>query len=412
MSYAAVMMRNVVMIAPFPVEHTMKFVRAASELDNVRLLGLVHTPPTGPDVNRYDDIVYMTNPLDKQDIFDGVELLAKRHGRIDRIICILEALMVPVAEARAKFGIPGTKPAVAHVFRDKNAMKNALTDAGLPVARHKLLGSIEDGLSFASQVGFPLILKPPAGMGSKATFRVSDAQALERSIVGMRVNPANPVLAEEMLQGREFSFETITLNGTPQVTSITHYLPSCLEVLENPWMQYCVLLPRDISGPEYAPIKEIGVQAIQALGLQNGMTHMEWFQRADGSMVIGEIAQRPAGANITPMNAAAHGIDIWRAWARAEVDGELDSPWDRKFAVGTAFLRGMGRGRVVGVTGWKEVQNQIGHLIVETKLPTLGARKSGHYEGDGRIMVKHPETEAVKQALGIIVRTLKIHYSG
>ena len=405
-------MRNVVMIAPFPVEHTMKFVRAASELDNVRLLGLVHTPPSGPDVNRYADIVYMTNPLDKQDIFDGVDLLAKRHGKIDRIICILEALMVPVAEARARHGVPGTQPETAHVFRDKNAMKNALSKAGLPVARHRLLGSVEAALEFAGEVGFPLILKPPAGMGSKATFRVTDAQALKRSIEGMRVTPDNPVLAEEMLQGREFSFETITLGGEPQVASITHYLPSCLEVLENPWMQYCVLMPRDISGPQYAPIKEIGVKAIKALGLQNGMTHMEWFQRPDGSMVIGEIAQRPAGANITPMNAVAHGIDIWRAWARAEVDGQLDSPWDRKFAAGTAFLRGMGRGRVVGITGWKEVQSKVGHLIVEAKLPTLGAPKSGHYEGDGRIMVKHPDTEAVKQALGFIVRTLKVHYSG
>ena len=83
----------------------MKFVRAASELDNVRLLGLVHTPPKGPDINRFADIVRMTNPLDKQDIFDGVSLLKKRHGHIDRIICILEALMVPVAEARAKFDV-------------------------------------------------------------------------------------------------------------------------------------------------------------------------------------------------------------------------------------------------------------------------------------------------------------------
>jgi hypothetical protein len=390
----------------------MKFVRAASELDNVRLLGLVHTPPKGPELNRYADVVRMTNPLDKQDIFDGISLLKKRHGHIDRIICILEALMVPVAEARAKFGVPGTQPKVAHVFRDKNAMKNALTEAGLPVARHRLLSSFSEGEEFAELVGYPLILKPPAGMGSKSTFRVSEPEALKRALAGMHINSQNPILAEEMLQGREFSFETITLGGQPQVASITHYLPSCLEVLENPWMQYCVMLPRDISGPQYQPIKDIGVKAIQALGLQNGMTHMEWFQRSDGTFVIGEIAQRPAGANITPMNAVAHGIDIWRAWARAEVDGELDSPWDRKFAVGTAFLRGMGRGRVVGVTGWREVQDRIGHLIVEAKLPTMGAHKSGHYEGDGRIMVKHPETEAVKKALGIIVQTLKVHYSG
>ena len=47
-----------------------------------------------------------------------------------------------------------------------------------------------------------------------------------------------------------------------------HYLPTPLEVLENPWIQWCVLLPRDISGPEYDGIREIGTRAVQALGLE------------------------------------------------------------------------------------------------------------------------------------------------
>ena len=34
------------------------------------------------------------------------------------------------------------------------------------------------------------------------------------------------------------------------------------------------------------------------LGLQTGMTHMEWFGRPDGSIAIGEIGARPPGAQI------------------------------------------------------------------------------------------------------------------
>ena len=44
-------------------------------------------------------------------------------------------------------------------------------------------------------------------------------------------------------------------------------------------------------------------------------------------------------------------IDPFRAWARAVVDSELDAPWVRQYAAGSAFLRGMGHGRVAALTG-------------------------------------------------------------
>ena len=130
-------------------------------------------------------------------------------------------------------------------------------------------------------------------MGAKATFRVGSEEALLRAVVGMRVDAASPVLAEEFLRGREFSLETVTLGGRPRVHSISHYLPPCLEVLENAWMQWVCLLPRELDDPLYERAREMGFRAIEALGLDEGMTHMEWFERADGSLAIGEIAQRP-----------------------------------------------------------------------------------------------------------------------
>ena len=49
-------------------------------------------------------------------------------------------------------------------------------------------------------------------------------------------------------------------------------MPSPLEVLENDWIQWCVLLPRDISGPEFDPIRESAFVAIDALE-RKGWTH-------------------------------------------------------------------------------------------------------------------------------------------
>ncbi|OJY29918.1 MAG: hypothetical protein BGO98_49850 [Myxococcales bacterium 68-20] len=405
------MPRNVIFVAPFPIETTMRFVRATAKLDDVRLLGVCHTPPEGDDARLFHDVVRVTRPLDLGDVLEGVEVLRRRHGQPHRLIGILEPMMVQLAEARARFGIEGTRPEVADLFRDKARMKDALRAAGLPVAKHCLVTSEADARGFAEQVGFPMVLKPPAGMGAKATFRVSSLDALLRAVVGMRVSPSSPVLAEEMLRGREHSFETITISGKPQAWSISDYHPSCLDVVENAWIQWATILPREIGGPLHEKARAMGFAAIEALGLDSGMTHMEWFEKEDGSLAIGEIAQRPPGANLTRMTGLAHDIDAYRAWARAVVDNELDAPWPRKYAVGCAYLRGMGQGRIVNVTGVHEVHEAVGKWVMEAKLPTLGATKADSYEGDGYVVVRHESTDTVRAMVKKIIETVKVHYA-
>jgi hypothetical protein len=47
------MMRNVVFVAPFPLDTTMRFVRAAAGLADVRLLGVLQEPPRGDDAGLF-----------------------------------------------------------------------------------------------------------------------------------------------------------------------------------------------------------------------------------------------------------------------------------------------------------------------------------------------------------------------
>lgn len=404
------MPRNIVFVAPFPAEVTQRFVRAVAKLSDVRLLGVVHTPPSGNDARVYDDLVRIESPLDTKALIEGVAELKRRHGQPFRIVGILEAAMVQLAELRAHFGVEGTPPSVAELFRDKSRMKAALAQAGLPVARNAILRSLADAKLFADRVGFPMVLKPVQGMGAKSTFRIRNMGQLMQVARSLGVGHGAEVLAEEFLRGREFSFETLTVNGEVKLHSISHYLPTCLEAVENPWIQWTCLLPRDVSGPEYDGARRIGWGAIKALGLKDGMTHMEWFQRPDGSLAIGEIAQRPPGANISLMTGLAHDFDPYWAWARAVVDGVFDAKTERKYAVGSAFLRGMGRGRVAQVTGIRETHEAVGRSIVEAKLPTIGAVKSDSYEGDGYIVVRDPDTEVVKKVLKRIIDTVRVQY--
>ena len=48
--------------------------------------------------------------------------------------------------------------------------------------------SVDDCDKAAAEVGFPMVLKPPAGMGAKATFRVTNEESLLRAVSGMAVS--------------------------------------------------------------------------------------------------------------------------------------------------------------------------------------------------------------------------------
>ena len=410
------MPRNVVYVAPFPKEATLRFARALAALQDVRLLGVFQETPQGEARTLFQDAEVVSDGTDPQQIADACRRLMARHGPVHRLLGILEDLQVQLAQVRQVLGITGPDVDTAHAFRDKAHMKDRLRAAGLPCARHMLLRGDAEAWVFADQVGYPLVLKPPSGAGCRATYRVSSPQELHRVLAEVRPSPTRLVLAEEFLVGAEYSFETITIGGQVRFTSTTRYYPSPLEVMENDWIQWAVVLPHDISGPEYQGVQALGRDAVAALGLQTGMTHMEWFRRPDGSLAIGEIAARPPGARIVDITGLGHvdaqgrDVDLYRAWARAVVDEAFDGPWTRRYAVGVAFLRGHGRGRITAVEGLDEAQRKMGALVVDAKLPQVGWQRNESYEGEGTVVVRHEDTEVGKRAIFELITTVTIRY--
>ena len=147
-------MRNIVFVAPFPAEATLRFVRATKALGSVSLLGVVHTPPSE---DLFDDVARVDDPMDLEQLYAAVKRLGARRGPIHRIIGILEPLQVHLAILRGRLGVEGIDVHTAELFRDKARMKDALRAAGLPYARHKLLRDVADAASFVDAVGLPIV---------------------------------------------------------------------------------------------------------------------------------------------------------------------------------------------------------------------------------------------------------------
>jgi hypothetical protein len=63
---------------------------------------------------------------------------------------------------------------------------------------------------------------------------------------------------------------------------------------------------------------------------------------------------------------------------------------------------------VRSVRGLEEVVRELGPLVVEARLPQVGQTPSGGYEGEGYVIVRHPETEVVKDALWKVVTRVRV----
>ena len=402
---------NVVFVAPFFQETTIRLLSAVAGLPAVRL-GLVSQDAASklPESVRARLAVHerITRGLAVEDIGAGVRALASRMGgRVHRLLGALEELQVPLGEIRDEMGIEGMGAEAAANFRDKARMKSVLQGAGLPCARHRLTATPGAARDFAASIGFPLVAKPPAGSGARSTFRVEAEDQLDSLLASMPPSSERPVFLEEYVTGDEYSFDSVSLGGKVIWSSISHYAPTPLEVLREPWIQWCVMIPREVDRPDYSAIKDAAPRALATLGLRNGLSHMEWFRRADGTVAISEVGARPPGAQFTKLISYAHDFDLYAAWARLMVFDEFQ-PRSRPFAAGAAYLRGQGSGTVQAVDGVGDTFRDLGEMVVEHKIPRLGQPPTGSYEGEGYVIVRHPSTAAVEEALQRIVGRVRV----
>lgn len=399
-------------VAPFLADTTNSFLLAAARTPGVRL-GLITTASLDQipgDIRAALAGHYQVQDgLDAQQLADAVRGLSTQIGPVERIVAILEQLQVPLGQVRDALGIPGMGEAAALNVREKSRMKDVLTAAGLPCARHQLVHHVAQAIAFRDLVGFPIVAKPPDGAGAQATFRLDTLNDFDNWLAMARANPSEAWLLEEFLTGREHSFDAATLRGETLWASISDYVPPPLEVVRNPWMQWSVVLPQDISGQEYAEIHRIGPRAINALGVHDAFSHMEWFARPDGSVAVSEIGARPPGAQIGSMIGFAHDINFFELWSRLVLLDEFTRP-DRAYACGTAYLRGMGRGRVRTVHGIDQLQAELGPLVVRAQLPRPGAAAATSYEGEGFVTIRHHDTDVVRAALERIVQVARVEF--
>ena len=387
---------NIVMISPgYPAEMAY-FTRALAAV-GATVIGLGDQPPSAlPEPARHALAHYEQVTLDRRSGCAGRASRA-RPACLDRPDRVLVGAVHDPRRAD-----PGVVRAAGHdgretlPFRDKEHMKQRIDAAGIRTPWHVSATTVAGVWEAAERVGYPLIVKPIDGAGSADTYRVDSTQELAEVLPLLRHVPE--VSVEEFIDGEEFTYDTVCANGSILFENVMWYRPRPLQMKMHEWISPTSIVLRDLSVPHLQGGRQMGGEVLPALGFRSGFTHMEWYRKADGEAVFGEIGGRPPGARVVDlMNYATDG-DLYVAWAEAVVHGRLSQPLERKFNAGCVFKRAKGVGRITHIEGLDQLLAEYGeHVVLVDLLPVGAPRRDWRATliSDGLIVVRHPELQAV-----------------
>lgn len=258
------------------------------------------------------------------------------------VLCWDEARVHATAQVAEALGLPNGDPTVIARLRDKGQTRAALAAAGLAQPRSIPVGTVEQAVAAAEQVGYPAILKPRGLGASLGVIRVNDEAAL-RDQFEFTFNTRSPepedvlaeerVLVEQCVFGEEISVDAVITGGRvsplfvarkvvgfpPYAEEIGHYVSADDPLLTDP------------------QLVELLQQTHAALGFTDGWTHSEFMLTETGPQVI-EVNGRLGGDLIPKLGMLATGIDPGVTAARAACGLPVEVTPSRRQTAGVRFF--------------------------------------------------------------------------
>ena len=238
----------VVMISPgFPAE--MPYFTRGLAVAGAHVLGVGDQPEhVLPQIAREHlaGYLHISSLLDESAAVDAVRRWIGPL-RVDRVECLWEPGVLLAARLREALGATGMAYDQVVPFRNKDRMKQLLAAAGIRTPRHLLATSAHGCWEAAERIGFPLILKPIAGAGSLDTYRVDDAGQMRAALE--RTGHIAAMTVEEFIDGEEYTFDTLCIDGEFAYFNIAWYRPRPLVARSLEWISPQTICLRDVVAP-------------------------------------------------------------------------------------------------------------------------------------------------------------------
>lgn len=402
---------KVIFLSPHYPEEMLDFTRGLAEV-GAQVYGVGEMPVAAlPEkVKRYlHDYVQLPGMMDEERARGRLIELAQAIGA-DRVETLWEPLVLLAASVREAVGVPGMDRDTALGFRDKPIMKERLAAAGVRVPRFARAHTVDGVLEAARAIGYPVVLKPVAGAGTADTWRVDDEAQAQAKLATM--SHVAEVSIEEFIDGSEFTYDVVAIDGKAVFESVTQYHPPPLQGRTIQWISPAQITVRD----PYIPALEVGIalgrQVLEALRMGTGFAHMEWFKNRQGEAVFSEIACRSGGGKLMDAINYANDIDIYREWARAVCWHSFEAVPLRKYHVCSVFKRAQGQGRITRIDGLDRVRQRCGPGLVVTDLLPIGHPRRNWKAtllGDGYVMMRSVDYRDVCEMRDVAVNELRMY---
>lgn len=290
--------------------------RYASYVDDLGAdLWLISTKIDGlPGFRRHDfSRADLVSKLDLAAVAQVLQSNSVAAAAIDRVVAISEYDLELGAAVREFLGVKGYSSEYVRRFRDKVYSKKLVAGGGIRTPDWQ---PIQAGITaewMDSAWNYPIVVKPVSGAAS-----VGVEVCLDRSQLEEKLSDLDPTLeweAETFIPGPLYHCDGYAENGVVGYLSTSRYLGSCTSFNDG-----IPLASVSVQDTGEAQILAGGVaRTLQALGLENGVFHLEAFID-QGEFVFLEIGHRPGGGEILPVTHRHCGVDLMSAAVRLACD--------------------------------------------------------------------------------------------
>lgn len=298
--------------------------------------------------------------LEVCDIADVGEVLqaalnAACHGPIDAVVCPFERALLPGGFIRSNLDVPGLSYDSSARLANKLVMKRCLREHSLPTASFRRVDGIDRLKEVGQTLGWPLIVKPAIGSGSYGTAVIASAEELDRMLADGGLDSLTaartPLIAERFIEmNAEYHCDGIVSGGEVRFAAVSRYIAPVLQSVGR-FVGSCVLPSHS---PDAVKIRELHVKTVQALGLENGVTHLEVYGTQDG-LIVGEMTCRPAGGGI-PANVERHtGVSLWNAFIQTALGEFFEIHEQEKTGISGWLGLPLGNGTIRRITSADEL---------------------------------------------------------
>jgi biotin carboxylase len=236
--------------------------------------------------------------------------LAERHA-IAGVVTWDEYCLVPTAQLVARLGLPGNTVESMNAGRNKAASRAKFAEHNVPSAVSTRVDTLEQATAAASRTGYPVVLKPASHAASIGVIRVETPEELPAAWgfaiagAGEQGPEGHGVLVEEYLVGPEISVECVTVGGVTTAVAVTRKEVGFAPYFEETGHTVTA------GDPLLRHVAPIAAQAVRALGITDGVQHVEMRLTASGPRII-EVNSRIGGDLIGTLVRLATGLDLPR----------------------------------------------------------------------------------------------------